>query len=207
MKQILFSAILMFGAVSASAQATATINSACQLGLNKSPSVRGVKLGMKLDEVLRLFPQSEENQSIKAALEKKDTYPNFGVIGFDIFPSDYSTRDQFRGVGVVRFTFIDDRLTNYVVEYSTPPAGPVWRRVDDWVNKVSESFALPAVANWQTDQNQNGLRILKCQGFEVHASNQNLRGNLSVSTVDRPDIEQQARREAFEEKLRRDFKP
>lgn len=161
---------------------------------------------MKLDDVLRLFPQAEENEWVKPALQQKANYPNFGVVNFSIFPSSYATRDQFRGIDQFTFTFIDDRLAQYGVEYSGPPNGPAWPRVEAWVTKVAESFQLPAISSW-TIERSGSDRTLMCDGFQVRASNLNLRGNLSVATGELPYKEQQARREAFEEKLRRDFKP
>lgn len=207
MRTILLSAILVVLAITASAQTTTTanVNSPCQLAFNKSPSIRGIKLGMKLDDVLHLFPQAEENEWVKTALQQKANYPNFGVVHFFILPSSYPTKEQFRGISQFSFTFIDDRLAQYSVEYSAPPDGPVWPRVEDWVTKVAESFELPAISSWTVEQ--SGGRTLMCNGFQVRASNMNLRGNLNVATGELPYKEQQARRAAFEEKLRRDFKP
>jgi hypothetical protein len=123
---------------------------------------------------------------------------------FSIFPPSYSTKDQFRGIDQFGFIFIDDRLAEYSVEYASPPNGPAWQRVDDWVNKIAASFNLPEVGNWSAEQ---GHRTLKCRDFQVIASNLNQVGNLKIATFDLPYKEQQARRAAFDEKLRRDFKP
>jgi hypothetical protein len=205
MKHILLSATLVVLSISANAQTSAT-NSTCQVALNKSPSVRGIKLGMKLDDVLRLFPRAEENEQIRLALQQKTNYPNLGIIQFWILPSNYSTK-EFVGISSFSFVFLDDRLAQYSVEYSSPPDGPAWRRLDDWITKVAESFDLPAVSNWTVEPNYGGNRLLRCNGFQVRASNLNMRGNLQVATFELPYKEQESRREAFEEKLRRDFKP
>ena len=135
MKQILLSATLVLWAFSAGAQTSTSVNPTCQLGLNRSPSVRGIRLGMKLDDLLRLFPRAEESEHVKPALQKKDSYPNLGVFSFDISPGWYPTNEQFRGIGILRFTFIDDRLADYAVEYAYPPDSPPWPRVE-----VSETF-------------------------------------------------------------------
>ena len=207
MKQILLLATLVSLSVSANAQTTAppNVNPTCQLALNQSPAIRGIKLGLKLDDVLRVFPGAEENEWVKQALQQKTSYPNLGVIQFFISPSSYSTKDQFRGINQFVFTFIDDRLAEYSVVYEPPPNGPAWPRVDDWVNKIAASFNLPELGSWSTEQ--QGDRTLKCRDFQVRASNLNLVGNLKIATFDLPYKEQQARRAAFDEKLRRDFKP
>ena len=206
MKQILLLATLVSLSVSANAQTTTTanVNPACQLALNQSPAIRGIKLGLKLDDVLRVFPGAEQNEWVKQALQQKSSYPNLGVMQFSVYPPGYATKDQFRGINQFYFTFIDDRLAEYSVVYAAPPSGPAWPRVDDWVNKIAGSFNLPELESWSTEQ---GDRTLKCRDFQVRASNQNLVGNLKISTFDLPYKEQQARRAAFDEKLRRDFKP
>jgi hypothetical protein len=141
------------------------------------------------------------------ALQEKTNYPNFGVMRFSIAPSGSATKDQFRSINYFTFVFIDDRLVEYSVEYASPPDGPAWPRIEDWVTRVAESFGLPPTPNWIVEPNSGGNRTLQCNGFQVRASNMNLRGNLRVATFELPYKEQQARREAFEEKLRRDFKP
>jgi hypothetical protein len=206
MKQIFLLAILVFLSVAATAQTTTTanVNPTCQLPLNQSPSIRGIKLGLKLDEVLRDFPGAEQNEWVKQALQQKTVYPNLGVIYFSVLPSSYSTRDQFRGISTFSFSFIDDRLAAYSVVYARPPDGPLWPRVDDWVNKIAASFNLPEMGSWSMEQ---GDRTLKCRDFQMRASNLNAVGNLTVATLDLPYKEQETRRAAFDEKLRRDFKP
>ena len=154
--------------------------------------------------MLRVFPGAEENEWVKQALQQKTSYPNLGVIQFFISPSSYSTKDQFRGIDQFVFIFIDDRLAEYSVVYEPPPNGPAWPRVDDWVNKIAASFNLPELGSWSTEQRD---RTLKCRDFQVRASNLNLVGNLKIATFDLPYKEQQSRRAAFDEKLRREFKP
>ena len=209
MKRIFLAALCVLTGVSTygQAQTMPAAMSSCTLSRAKAPAIRGVNLGMKVHEVLALFPGSAENNDIKAALAKGEGFPNFGLASIYIFPRDYSTKDRFAGIASIQFMFFDGRVDQYEVDYESPPGGPVWRRVDDWIAKLSDSFKLPPASTWATDQNLSDRKTLKCDGFQMRASNLNLRGNLSVSTLDTPLQKQRERRAAFEEKLRREFKP
>ncbi|MEK6333937.1 MAG: hypothetical protein AABM67_03250 [Acidobacteriota bacterium] len=210
MKRILLATVIFaLAALSAysQTQTPSAGTSACRVAVTQAPAIRGVKLGMKMDEVLALFPGSAENNDIKSAIAKAQGFPNFGLASLYLIPSQYSTKDRFAGISSFRVTFVDGRLNQYEVEYESPPGGPVWRRVDDWITKLSDSFKLPPASTWAADQNLSDRKSLTCDGFQVRASNMNFRGNLSVSTLDTPLQKQMERRAAYEEKLRREFKP
>lgn len=176
-------------------------NSACSLTVAQSPAIRGVKLGMKLEDLVALFPGSIDPE------RKVDGFPNFGVIDMQIMPANYSTRDRYRGIGGYFLVSLDGRIVSYKVEYHSAPGGPIWHRVNDFIAKMAEAFHLPPATNWTEDQNVMYLKTLKCDGFKLEASIMNSRGSLTVSSFDIPRKAQQQRREAFEEKIRREFKP
>jgi len=102
---------------------------------------------------------------------------------------------------------VDGRVSQYEVQYLPPPTGPKWTRPDDFVTKIADAFKLPPVVNWTTDPNIASWKILKCDGFQLKASTMNFRGSLTVSTIEAPWTIQQQRQAAFEENIRRDFKP
>jgi hypothetical protein len=182
-------------------------NSACSLTVSRSPAIRGVKLGMKIEDVLAMFPGSAEDERIKSSIEKVDGFPNFGIGEIYITPAVYSTRDRYREILSYRLVALDGRIVMYNVEYSSPPDGPTWHRVDDFIARMAEAFDLPPAKDWIVDQNLRDRKTLKCDGFQLEASNSNYRGSLTVSTIDHPYKTKQLRREAFEEKIRREFKP
>lgn len=210
MKRILLAtAILALTALSANSQTKtpAPVTQACKLAVAQAPAIRGVKLGMKVNEVLGLFPGSAENNDIRSALALAEGFPNFGMASVFVFPREYTTRDRFAGISNFRFTFADGRLYQYEVEYEPPPGAPVWRHVDDWVGKLADTFGLPAAMDWAVDKNISSRKSLKCEGFQMEVSNLNFRGNLVVATLDTPLQKQRERRAAYEDKLRREFKP
>ncbi|HMB26532.1 MAG TPA: hypothetical protein VKS99_00445, partial [Blastocatellia bacterium] len=51
----------------------------CNLSLSQAPVIRGIRLGMKPDEWLKLFPGSAQDAKIKAILDQPPTYPRYGV--------------------------------------------------------------------------------------------------------------------------------
>ena len=117
--------------VSGQTQTGAGAVPACQLDLSHAPAVRGIKLAMKLDDVLVLFPGIEQDLTVKYAVENRVTYPNLGIFRFQVDPRAYPTKDQFRGINQVSFSFLDDRLAHFYVEYASPPAAPAWPLLDD----------------------------------------------------------------------------
>lgn len=209
MKRIFLAAICTLTALSAygQAQTAPPAIAPCTLNIAKAPAVRGVKLGMKIDEVLAMFPGSAEEVGVKASFDKADGYPKFGTVGISISPSQYSTKDRFAGISGFNFWFLDGRIAQYEVQYQLPPVGPKWNRVDDFIAKMAEAFQLPPVASWAGDQNDASRKSLKCDGFQLQASNLNFRGSLTVATVDTPYKIRQQRQTEFEEKIRREFKP
>ena len=203
MKRILSVTIMILAAVTICGQTPAP----CTLKPAQAPVIRGVKLGMKTEEMLALFPGSSDQDGIKSAISKPEGYPHFGVIGISITPSVYSTKERFAGIADYNFLLVDGHVGQYQVDYLPPPAGPKWTRPEDFVAKIIEAYKLPPVANWTTDPSIGFWRILKCDGFQLRASTMNFQGSLIVSTTEAPWTLQQQRQAAFEESIRRDFKP
>ena len=206
MKRTFLAAICTLIALSAygQTQTTASGVSPCTLNLAQSPAVRGVKLGMNVDDLLQLFPAST---AIRSSIATADGYPHFGSVEVFINPSEYSTRDRFMGIQDFRLVLLDGRVTRYQVEYQQFPFGPTWRKVSDFVTRLAESFKLPSATNWDEDQNTPSQRRLRCDGFQIVASNLNLQGQLTVSTLEPAYKKVQERQAALDEKLRSEFRP
>lgn len=179
----------------------------CTLKASQAPEVRGIKLGMTAEDLLALFPGSVSEAGISQAVSKAPNFPSFGVVGLDIVPSRYSTKDRFAGIGYFNFVVLDGRLAQYEVQYQGAPNGPTWRNLDDFVGKIADAFQLPAPNNWTMNAYGASSKDLQCDGFKVRASNVNLSGYLRVSTAEAPLQVQQQRLAVFEEKARREFKP
>jgi len=162
---------------------------------------------MSAEDLLALFPGSAAEDGIRLSVAKADNYPNFGVVGIDITPNRYSTKERFAGISYFNFVFLDGRVAQYEVQYLPAPNGPTWRNVDDFIVKIADAFQVPAAPNWIAHQYNAATKDLKCDGFQLRVSNVNLRGSLTVATFDAPFKVRQDRLAAFEEKARRDFRP
>lgn len=210
MKRILtLASVVMMTAVCAYSQSEVAkvSTSACTLKTSQAPAVRGIKLGMSVEEMLALFPGSAAEDGIKLAVSKADNSPHFGVVGIDIVPSRYSTKERFAGIGNYNFVFLDGRVAQYEVYYQGPPNGPTWRNIDDFIARIADAFQLPAAKDWTALAYNPLTKELKCDGFQLWASNATLNGRLMVATVDAPFKIQKERAAAFEEKARRAFRP
>ena len=134
-----------------------------------------------------------------------DEYPHFGLTEFYIGPGDYPTRDRFAGIHLYYFVLFDGRVIRFQVYYSGPPEAPRWSQVDDFVAKLADAFQLPPVTQWAKSRERTG-KSLKCTGFQMEAEILDGKGSLIVSIPDF-DKTQNERRAAYEEKVRREFKP
>ena len=143
MKHIVLSAGLLLTAISIYGQATSTPPPACTLKIANAPVVRGLKLGMKTDDLLAMFPGRADKEGLAPILAQRTGYPNFGVVNFWVNLYDYPGKDQFRGINSVGFIFIDDKLAQYYVQYDSLPYSPPWPNVDDFIAKVADTFHLP----------------------------------------------------------------
>src|SRR5438105_2015831 len=75
-------------------QSSAQTNSAggqnkptCQLTLAGAPDIKGLRLGLTLEQVLALFPGSNEDAEIRSRLSQPPS--RFGVSGFSLRPDKY----------------------------------------------------------------------------------------------------------------------
>ena len=203
MRHILVSSLLLVFAISTYSQ-TDNPPQACTLKLSQAPAVRGVKLGMAVDELLPLFPGSAESNGIKGALSSADTFPQFGETSFGLTPTDWGSPPRFAGIGYFFFRFFDRRVVSFEAQYLRFPSGARWRSPDELIQRFSDSFHLPGPKDWVTDPGVAGKR-LKCDGFEVVV---NAGDQAAITFYTRAwDGTKKERQAAFEEQKRREFNP
>lgn len=179
--------------------------SMCTLTISESPAIRGIKLGMSVDQLLSLFPGSHERDHNKRALENSQAHPNFGIARLGFQPSEYSSavQERFAGISWISVVAFDGQITEIMVSYQDPPKGPRWPHVDLFIAKLVETFGLPDLAEWLSTGVQS--KTLKCSGFELRA------GALSGGSfwlINRNYIDTWTERTAAdEERKRKEFKP
>jgi len=120
----------VFVAVAASMQASAQLQvpaqpqnpSKCSLTPAQAPTIRGIKIGMSTEEILSLFPESNQRPDIKAALVQADGYPNYGVASLFFQLSGYPSlaKDRFAGIDGISVKLFDGRVAELRVYYAGP---------------------------------------------------------------------------------------
>jgi hypothetical protein len=164
-------------------------------------TVRGIRLGMSLQQLLALFPASSKRKETRDAIEKAKTAANNETV-YVVFDSASEGSEQFNGVDSVSVGIYKGQVVDFTVLY----VGPTWRTIDEWVNKLAETFKLPNAKGWTVGPSENPNRMLKCKTVIVEAEIQGGGGSIRVRDTEH-DKEMEKQKEAGEEKKRRDFKP
>lgn len=134
----------------------------CTLTREQSPDLLGLKLGMKVEQVLALFPGSSEDRELRSELAKP---PRLGATSFMIRPEKYGAKEKFTGIQQYTMQFFDGHLANVNAGYR----GLEWKHVDEFVTKFSEGKNLPPLDAWEPYVGlDNQLKSLKCDGFEIN---------------------------------------
>ena len=162
-------------------QSSAQTNSAggqdkptCQLTLAGAPDIKGLRLGMTPEQVLALFPGSNEDAEIRSTLAQPPS--QFGVSSFVVRPAKYESKDKFAGISQITFTLLDGRVSSFSVGYN----GPEYSHVDKFVAKFVEGTNLPAVDQWEAYVGMdNQLKSLKCSEVEIRVFAGGQGGNLN----------------------------
>ena len=172
----------------------------CGLTEATSPSVRGVRLGMSTEQLLALFPANARRRDFKDALERVKTASSDETARLSFDPMIDASGDTSAGAVAVGLT--KGRVTDFTISY----VGPTWRNVDEWIAKLTESLKLPAGRGWTVGPNENPNKILRCNGIEIEAAIQGGGGSITIRNTEQVKGGEQ-RRDAGEEKKRREFKP
>jgi hypothetical protein len=204
----LLAVVFLSAAVSAQTADQPSSQPECTLTLATSPAIRGLKLGMSTEQLLALFPGSNQNVVIKGAIDNAQGYPNYGIARVSFTQPEYPAvfKDRFAGVDSIQVVLFDGQASNIRVSYAglfSRPRGPYWPNVEAFIAKLTEAFILPDVRAWVSTSLKS--KALKCSGFEIHASSENS-AEVSLFNIQYEKTAQQ-RATADEEKRRREFKP
>lgn len=142
--------------------ASAHAQAACTLTLTQAPAVDGLRLGMKAEEVLALFPGSRADKEVRDDMLRPAS--RLGVSSLTIKPERYASKAKFPRVSVVTLTLLDGRIITMNVSYN----GPEYKHVDEFLGKFLEGKKLPAVHAWEPYVGMDTqLKTLNCRGFEL----------------------------------------
>jgi hypothetical protein len=202
MKKVLLIAFLLSLVSTVGAQTSntgASGASECKLKLAQAPVIRGIRLGMTVNEALAVFPGAEKDEALRQTLSRV----HFGSSGFWIDPSKYGSKDKFVGVRSVSFGLLDGDLNSFSVEYN----GPEFRSSEQFVSRIVGPLNLPGIEFWKGG---GGTGRLNCEGFAVRVQ---LTPEVGSNTIYVWNLEKDAnkivreREEAVKEEARKAFKP
>ena len=153
----------------------------CGTASIKRPELRGLRLGMKVDEVRAIKPSLRTTRSADGVGEEYGT----------IYESE-------KGVRRIRLAFLDGRLTSIEVAYDDSVQ---WQDEQQFLSRIAESFGLAKPL-----PGSRGL-LIECQGLNLDAD-YNYGASPEVRLYD-PSANStvRKRRAEIEEKKRREFKP
>ncbi len=176
----------------------APAKSVCKLTREQGPEIRGVHLGMSMEQLKTLFPDETNRRKIVDAVAESKQGENYGAGRLDL-PID-RTDARWKGVNYLSIRFVDERVSSISISY----VGPEWKNVDQFIAKLSEGLRLPN-SGWEISD-RNGQ--LNCDGFRVQAFASSGSPESSVYVVDTkaPEVVEE-RREAAKEKVRQAFRP
>ena len=130
----------------------------CNVPLSVSPDYGGVKLGMSLAEMRRMFPGSDE---LRDAPDGEAAFTvSLGMLELTI------RREEFKGVRELALGFIGGRLHKIGLSFGEQQQ---WEDVDAFSQHISKKLALPK--EWSASPKFGVSRSLslECRGFLVLA--------------------------------------
>jgi hypothetical protein len=146
----------------------------CSLVLDQAPVINGLRLGMTPDQVLSLFPGSNDDAEVRSALARPPS--PFGVSGLLIRPDKFASKEKFAGVTQITFTLLDKHVSSINVGYN----GPEWPHVDKFVEQFVEGRTLPASDQWEAYVGMDTqMKTLTCKDFEIQIFAGGKGGNLN----------------------------
>jgi len=176
---------------------------ACNLSLTQSPTIRGLRLSMTLDELIELFPGANPNE-IRGKVEQAKGVPNLGYSHFNFSGTQHKDRLEGYSFSVNLF---DNKVTSFGVNYPFMNQENGIGRIftgEQFRERLIESFKLPAKEYWEEDSSNINLR---CREFYVNGSfDYNLRVYLTDISNASEEISKQRRNDALAKK-RAEFKP
>lgn len=204
MNKIALAFALIFVAASAASQTSNNkpAQTRCTLTEATAPSVRGLRLGMSVEQLLALFPGVTKKKEMKDAIEqaKSATGAEAAYLGFD--PAVDGDARQFAGVDSVSAGIYKARVVDLSLQYG----GATWNNIDQWIARLSETFKLPRAREWVAGPNEAPNKVLRCDGVLIEAAIQG--GSASMSIRNSVYIAQaEERAKAAEEKRRQEIKP
>jgi hypothetical protein len=164
-------------------------------------TVREIRLGMSLQQLLTLFPSSSKRKEMRDALDRAKATTGNEIVYLLFDPTNDGSKERFAGIDSIWVGVYKGQVVDFTVLY----IGATWRTVDEWVEKLRDAFGLPSAQGWIVGSNENPSKILKCKGVEIEAGIQGGSGTIRVRNTENRGKEEG--KESGEERKRQEFKP
>jgi hypothetical protein len=143
----------------------------CKLTLAQAPAIRGLQLGMTVDELFAIFPANEREEFDRAQkLKNAELPPNYGYTNFQFSLSNYATKDRFTGIGSFIFGLFDRKVVFIKADYWKAPQ---FDRPGQLMEILTQQFGLPEFKDWPAiliTKNERCCNLGECQRI-THNSN------------------------------------
>jgi hypothetical protein len=184
----------LVAAVPAQSQSHKGLAQKCELTLDQSPVIRGLKLGQShAYRTANLRFQYDGLILSDVDRRQKET----GIVEERISPEILESSVTMRGIQSVSLTYLDDKLISIVVLYDD---SATWKNNIQFTDSVARSLDLPT-KGWIGA----GPSVLLCNGFSVTTGSHHRAGLMVTRSNAAEDVK--ARIEQVEEAKRRAFKP
>ncbi|MFN0110427.1 MAG: hypothetical protein ACKVZH_16350 [Blastocatellia bacterium] len=191
--------------------------SSCQLSSAQMPAIRGIKLGMTINELIQVLYDDKTSIDITRLISDKKGYPNYGqyTLSFGTSSSErglpYLARENFPGIDHIGVVFLDDRVTSFSIGYHSlqqDSSAPIWNSPQELIGKFAKTYKLPEPPAWFIES--TWAASLTCTGFKIvlnAATSQG--GSTFIEAKLLKDFASiiKARREEDMQKRREAFKP
>lgn len=162
----------------------------CTLTTAQAPALRGLRLGMTTDEVVKSLGAMRVNYL------EAPTKNEFGWLRTTFRPH---TSKEFEGVRQVALRFLDSKLTSISLEYDS---NIKWDNIAQLREKITEALKLPDAWESTSDFFDD---VMGCDGFEIKIE---LFGAPRIQMLDyKEQVILKQRERAKQEKQRESFKP
>lgn len=175
----------------------------CSLTVVQAPLVRGLRLGMSLQELLALFPASRYNANINQQINQAEKIPADGLTRLGFSLSQYpEAGDSFAGLRSVDLTMFDRKVVSFSVSYDSDSQA-AWT-LKSLIPKLSKAYNLPDYENWAKVDDGCEPATLKCGDLTIEAYARSPRLTVTDTSYIK-EIERRAA--AVAQKKQAEFKP
>lgn len=179
----------------------------CSLTLEQAPIIRGFRLGMSVDEVAQRFRITDGSTVSQQVTYWKTHAPRYGTFAVEAFGEWLDSSGAAKDLHILRFSFVDGHLFELYFDYSDSVK---WNNIRQFVDAVSP--ALKINERWSMPDTKKAS--LDCGSFKLEARLSHF-GDVDLTLTDNAGKQEAVKRkeeagrrkQAEEEKQRRDFKP